>query len=496
MKLEKIKKIFKENKKKVIGILIFLVLALIMISFLNKNETAQEEEKKREVEVYSYVSGDEKKLEFVGTVQSAQSVDLIPEAGGKVVSILVEEGQKVKKGQIIARLESAQENLAYQRALTNLESQRINLQKLENEFNQEDSSTYAQLTSQQEKNVKNAYQAFLNNDLRAYPDDKNPESVDAVPPTISGTYQGVEEGQYKIEMYRSAASSGYSIRVSGLETGIYSASTQFPTPLGEKGLYLQFPSNAQLKEQSWIIDIPNKRSSTYLTSKNAYEATLAGKNLTLTQSKVTQGDLAQQKNTVRQMEIAVSEANLQLERKIIRAPFDGELAYLTPKVGDMVNPGQVIGSIKNQTNLEIEFFVSSSESRFLSYDSKMYLGEEEIGSLYFIGSSIDASGKVKVRGTINNDQKINVGEIISVKVDAIGAQNIVDGVFIIPLTAIQMRGNQSNLLTLDGQNKAKFIPVETGLLLGDMIEVKVQEVPNNVVLDARGIREGETLIIK
>src|SRR5690606_35020567 len=140
--------------------------------------------------------------------------------------------------------------------------------------------------------------------------------------------------------------SGYSLRVSGLETGIYSASTQFPTALGEKGLYLQFPQDGGLREQTWVIDIPNTRSSGYLAAKNAYEAMLTGKNLSLQQSKVTEDTVRQQENTLRQMNLAVQEAPLMLSKKVIRAPFDGELTTMSIRVGDSVNPGQVIGSFK------------------------------------------------------------------------------------------------------------------------------------------------------
>jgi multidrug efflux pump subunit AcrA (membrane-fusion protein) len=490
-----------KNKKNKIIILILaiavILVALKLFVFNNKKEVTVEKPKEVSIFSFSEEETDNQTLEFIGTLKATESVNLISEGSGKITEINIKEGSNVNKGQVIARLENSQEYLAYQSALNNLETQKINLKKLEKEYHNEDSSTYSYLVSQQEKAVKSAYQAFLNNDLRAYPDDDKPESISVPAPVISGTYQGDKEGQYFLEMYPSSSSSGYSIKVSGLEEGTYPVSTLYPTPLGEKGLYLEFKKDddGYLQKQKWQIDIPNKRSSSYLTAKNAYENILKAKDLSLNQSEVSEDDIAQQKNIVNQMEIAVKQASLVLEKKNVVSPFNGKLVSFNYKIGDFVSAGLNLGSIKNLNNLEIEFFASPIEANSLSKGSKIYLEEKEIGSIYFISPALDEGGKIKVKADLNNNNDLDVKEGGSINFKVTKENSNDNGIIIVPLTAIQMVGNDTYLAT-ESENKMKLVQVKTGLLLGEMIEiVDPSKEIKNFIIDSRGIKEGEKVTV-
>jgi len=489
----------KNKKVKIVVSVLILIAILVAVRFFffNKKEEVVVE-KHKEVKVFSFSDGetDNQSFEFIGTLKATESVNLISEGSGKVTEINVREGSNVNKGQVIARLENSQEYLAYQSALNNLETQKINLKKLEKEYRGADNSTYSYLVSQQEKAVKSAYQAFLNNDLKAYPDDDEPESISVPAPVISGTYQGNEEGQYFLEMYQSSSSSGYSIKVSGLEQGTYPVSTLYPTPLGEKGLFLEFKKDEDgyLQRQKWQIDIPNKRSSSYLTAKNAYENVLKAKDLSLNQSEVSEDDINQQKNIVNQMEIAVKQASLVLEKKNIVSPFNGKLTSFDYKIGDFISAGSNLGSIKNLNNLEIEFFVSPIEANLLSKGSKIYLNEKEIGSIYFISPVLDESGRIKVKADLNGNEKLDIKEGASINFKVLKEKSNSNNIIIVPLTAIQMVGNETYLSTVTDR-KMKLLPVKTGLLLGEMIEIvdPVNEI-KNFIIDSRGIKEGEEII--
>jgi len=71
--------------------------------------------------------------------------------------------------------------------------------------------------------VANARRTLLSSGLTATSDDPEEESV---APIISGTYTCDEEGTYIMDMYSSGANSGYSFRLSGLETGTFNASVE------------------------------------------------------------------------------------------------------------------------------------------------------------------------------------------------------------------------------------------------------------------------------
>jgi RND family efflux transporter MFP subunit len=74
-------------------------------------------------------------LSATGTLYARAEASLGPNASGTLSHIAVREGDKVKKGQLLFRLESAQANLAVQQARASLESARVNLRAVELEFN-------------------------------------------------------------------------------------------------------------------------------------------------------------------------------------------------------------------------------------------------------------------------------------------------------------------------------------------------------------------------
>jgi len=344
----------------------------------------------------------------------------------------------------------------------------------------------------------------LNNDLQAYPVD-NPERQDGGAPEVSGTYQSTQEGSYIVEVYQSGTDSGASIRLSGLESGTYPASTKFPTAIGTRGLFLQFPEDFR-KNSEWIIEIPNKRSSSYVTAKNAYEAAQAGKDLALDQSAVTEEQLQQQRNAVRQQQLTVSQAALSLEKTRIKAPFDGTIIDFDISQGVIVTAFSPIGTIKTLGDLELEFSVSNRERLLLEVGDQIVHEGEVIGEISYIAESLDTGTfKNNIRGIINNTEGLTEGdnlpvEIISQKTDGSEpnetpeVEPFLDTQLIVPLTSIQIIRNTSHVAVVDDMNQVQLKPVEVGLLLGNQIEiVSGLDGSEIVIVDSRGLEAGETV---
>lgn len=434
-------------------------------------------------------------LSFSANVTADNEAPLTPQSSGTVDTLYVEEGATLTKGDPIFSLERNDQRIVYKRAEAQLENQRIILQNLQEEFKGIDSSIYGSLEEQQEQKVAQAYQDFLNNDLQAYPQE-DPESQRAEAPIVSGTYQGTEEGKYIIETYASSSASGASVKVSGLEEGIYSASTNFPTPLGERGLYLQFPDDVE-KNTTWIIEIPNTRSSSYITAKNTYTSAQSGKDVTLTQSQVTQADINQQQNVVRQQELSVQQAAQALADMTIRAPFDGVLVDFDLSPGSVVSAYSPVGRVKSLGNLNLEFSVSEQERSYLQEGSEVLFNGQPVGSITYVAQSFGASSyKSKVRATLFQPDTFTEGEIITIEVlPSFSEENIsAEGVITVPITALHIIGNDPFLATLGEDDTLVLIPVETGLILGSRIEI-ISGIngTERVVSDARGLEAGQVL---
>lgn len=212
-----------------------------------------------------------------GFVEADNTADLSFPTAGRVSQVYVEEGDKVEAGTLLATV--GQEQLAAERqralaALRQAEAARdelINGQTTEERAVTEATvaqarSAYTQTVATELQKIENAQIALRSNDLVAYA--KDPEE-EATAPTVTGSYTCNDEGEYTLELYRSDTDSGYSYAYEGLESGRSVASVDQPVPLGDCGLSLTFTDGESYADSEWTILVPNTRSSSYATYRNA-----------------------------------------------------------------------------------------------------------------------------------------------------------------------------------------------------------------------------------
>jgi RND family efflux transporter MFP subunit len=207
-------------------------------------------------------------------------------------------------------------------------------------------------TKETESNkVENALNQLRSTGLTAYTNDAD---EDAVAPEISGTFTCKAEGTYTIDVYASNADSGYSYRLSGLETGNFTASTLQAVPLGECGLRIMFDADSRYSDTTWHIDVPNKLSTTYTAYKNAYELAktqaeasiaLAEQDLALAKATASSNNaparseaLTRVNASIAQAEAKLSRIDSQIAERVLRAPFAGVVTDID------ITPGEVATS--------------------------------------------------------------------------------------------------------------------------------------------------------
>lgn len=347
-----------------------------------------------------------------GFVFPSQEVTLAFERGGKIAEIVVAEGAHVEQGDVLVRLDQAQMQADLSSALARLEAEDIRLNEL---LRGADTSTLAvtqtsvaaaetallnaernlqEVTSQQDQLVANAEKTLRTSGLQAYLTSSerttSNDSFDA--PTISGTYDHTEEGIYSIRLYNSNAATGASFQVSGLENDTDSVSTVNPSPIGDRGLYIQFPQNFAPRTV-WEIPIPNTRSSTYLTLLNTHTATVHARNIALAaaESAVASAEaavaqakaqytqvsgsareerIAAQRALVRQMEASVAVAQVSLENTVLTAPFSGVITKQNGKIGEIVSPSAPIVSLISASDFDIVVSISESDIEHVDLDDE------------------------------------------------------------------------------------------------------------------------------
>lgn len=320
-------------KKRYWLLIIIALIAIGLLIFKKQNNDSYSE--------YTVVRQDvSDELLLAGTIDAQKRVDLGFASSGRVKKINVEEGESVKKGQVIAEIEQNRLAADFAQAQANLNLTRANTSTDINSAK----SSFESLKQEQDALVDSLYTQYLSGDLQAYNLDPTPGAK--VAPIISGSYLGTKEGEYLIDMYSSAADSGYSFTTSGLDNGTYSAQVFQPGLLGDQGLYIKFDDDTSYGNTEWVIPVPNTRSSSYVTRKRAYENALATRDRVLTEA---QNNLNRTNSVDSESNISIDQARraqaaaqvnavaAQLGDGKIRAPFDGIVVRNNLEVGEIIS---------------------------------------------------------------------------------------------------------------------------------------------------------------
>ena len=273
---------------------------------------------------------------------SINSVDLAFPKVGRVSSVNVKVGDVVKKGQVLSTLEANDALGAIKQAKGALELARAQYASLDVQ--------YTNAKNQQDVLVSNAYRTLLSSGLVATPANKNDNNTFIIDnnqvPTITGTYTCDKEGHYEIMPYESNAQSGYSFEVKdddGSYGGTANVTFYSPQAFGKCGLFIQFPTGYTAVDMKWIVEIPNKRSSSYAANKNAYDLALATRDQVLKQYEANLGQNGSSAANIAQAAVdsaeGVYEAALgAYQNNLIVAPFDGIVSFVDShlKVGQSV----------------------------------------------------------------------------------------------------------------------------------------------------------------
>ena len=279
------------------------------------------------------------------------SIGLSFPKSGRLGSLDTKLGQRVKAGQVLASLEANDARGAVKQAKGALELARAQYASLDVQ--------YTNAKHQQDVLVTNAYRTLLSSGLTAVAvnkDPNNPYAVDVASsqtPIISDTYTCDKEGEYDVKPYPAGSLSGYSFELDGLEQTYGTViTTASPQPLGQCGLFIQFPTGYSAGNVNWIISIPNQRATNYVTNKNAYDLAVATRDQVLKQYEANLGQNGSSAANIAQAAVdsaeGVYEAALgAYQNNLIVAPTAGVITFIDPhlQVGQAVIANKAVITI-------------------------------------------------------------------------------------------------------------------------------------------------------
>ncbi|MCI5050922.1 MAG: efflux RND transporter periplasmic adaptor subunit [Candidatus Pacebacteria bacterium] len=458
----------------VIGVIILLIAAAIIIRKTRTKSYAR-------YTVEQTTVSDE--LLLAGLINAQTRVDLGFASSGRVSKVNFEVGDSVKKGDVIAEIEQNRLAADLSQAQANLTLTRVDTQ-VDTESATE---SLEKQIEEQDVIIEGLYREYLSGDLQAYNINENERNVSA--PIVTGTYLGTEEGEYILDMYSSSANSGYSFRLSGLESGTYTAESERAGRLATRGLFIEFIDGEPYGNTDWVVPVPNTRSNTYASRKRAYESALATRARVISDlennvervSGVDQAsNISREQARRNQAQAQVSAVAAQLGDGKIRAPFDGIIAKHDLEVGEIVSAfTPLVTMFENEIKeLELntpEIYINKIEVgdevtvTLDAYNDSEYTGR--VRFIDFIDTEVDG---VPVYETdvelLDNDPRIRVG--MNAKARIISDQR--ESVLAIPRHYIQENnGNQTVLIqTNDVPFEYEERTITTGFIGNDgLVEI-------------------------
>lgn len=517
------KKLFTYKKSLIAAVLIIVIGVYLVTS--GGNDIASE------IEIGAVSLGEIKKVvSETGFVQPSREVSMAFERGGRVVSIPVRVGDIVEEGAVLIELDTSERRAELSAAYARLQAEQVRLNELISGADSVslgvtgsavDSAATAlenaknsliEVTALQNQLVSNAEKTLRSSGLAAYivSGERESSSYSYAAPIISGTYNSDEEGVYRIELFNSGAQSGSSYRVTGLETGTEVVSTVNPTPIGVRGLYLQFPNNFASRTE-WEIPIPNTRSSNYLANLNAYNSALEARDVAIkgAESAVKSAEAAlvqsQQQYTqvsssartervdaqramVNQMYASVQTAEIAVEKMTLRAPFAGIITRVLIDNGEIVSPSAPVVSLISDENFELVVNISESDIQEITVDDTAKVIFDAYDDAVFEAKVVRISPSAEIiEGVrafevtlkfVEKDDRIRAG--LSADIDILGEMK--SNVIVVPTRAIVEREDGKFVRTWDGVTLG-YVSVQTGLRGSD---------GNTEIIS--GLKEGQEII--
>lgn len=509
--LDKISAWSKNNRKLIWGIAVFAIATTIFIIFQNNNQANYTHYQVSKTDVIDAV-------ELTGSVSAVDRADLSFESSGQITEVLVDEGDMVNRGDILARLDAGSLLGEYNRALGSIASAQANvtasiatLEQAEANLDSVRASNSGSITTikaardnlekvtnEQDQLVTNARRALLTSDLEGYPIDAS-RNLPELP--VTGNYLLDTEGSIILDFYRSGAGSGYSARFSGLDSGVITFSAYgLPVALGDTGLYVSLPeTNLNYTFTDFEITIPNTRSSTYQTlvnnldqaresrdraiaaaenelnrlqsqESNGASLTSAAERQALAGITSAQAGVAAARASLTQANAAAQVIQAQLSDRILRAPFSGMIAREDLQVGETITTGQKAMTLVSDGDFEIELQVPeidvarletgmSAEITLDAYnDSVTWQGE--VTSIEQIDTLVEGVPVYITTVTVTNpDDRIKIGMNARASIEL----DRVNSVVAIPRSYLNDDEGRNYVLQTFSDNST---PVETTVSIG------------------------------
>jgi RND family efflux transporter MFP subunit len=498
----------KKKKKiwKTVAIIIVVVIILaVVLGRKNSANSMYEEETAQIRDIITY-------NKFSGNVAANENKNIVSDASAKVLSVLVDEGDEVKEGDVIAVLDSS--TLEY---TISLKEAALDITDLNNLYNRRDAqkayddykagiengensqllSAKSALTNAQinlenaQKNYRDALEGQEDGSTLAAAHAAALSASDAVS-QAQVAYDENENQIAKLQALSITATSGDASLVSSqlevlltkrasLQSALSSARTAYSSAYNA---YTSSSDSLDDAIEKYEIAVENAQTA-YDMARDTYDATVTAVDQALkSYENALEKTNALSSNTTSVLELE----NLydQLEDYTITAPMDGVITSLTAKEGSMVSTGMTVAVVTDfdimeieikideydilgiEVGTEVEVNVDALESTFAGTISEISRFATVAGGVSYFTAKVEFSAEENVRSGMSVEVKTvsrSAPQSVSVSVDAIRTNK--DNT-----TYVMMRdekGKEYEQPVTVGVSDGLYVQVTEGLSEGDVV---------------------------
>jgi RND family efflux transporter MFP subunit len=194
-------------------------------------------------------------------------------------------------------------------------------------------------------------------------------------------------------------------------------------------------------------------------------------NAAQTQLDQTRSDGEVARNDLRIARTRFKQAEEELKRHEIRAPFAGVVSERMMQRGERVAEGDAVVHVVDRQNLEVQARTPLSARAFVHAGDELKLKADgrvtraKVRTLVAVGD--ERSRLLELRVAVSGGQWV-VGQPVRVAIPTAAAK----AVLAVPRDALVLRRDGASVFRINADNKSERVPVELGVASGDHIEVK------------------------
>lgn len=473
------------------------LLALVMVSSAGCVNRAKQDQAKRTQDIVSDPSiavelqtaktqSLTETLQVTGEVTTSQDSQVGAKRSGRIVQVYVKDGQPVSAGQLIASMDTTDLRAQLSQALANLSSARSQLTQAQTSASVAPSRSAAAV-KQAEAQLRSAKAQLQKAQAGARQEEREQAEWQ-----VRQAKSNLQTAEKELDRTRNLVEQGAvpRARLDTAQNAYNSALAQYNSALEGQRLIERGTRSEDLSVAQEAV-------------RQAEQALLSAKAQQRLDTNLDE-QVQSARAAVQSAQAQVDIANQALADAEIRAPFAGKIAGNPVQAGTVVSPGQPIVRMIGAGGMYFEGEVPENAINQLEIGSPVSVTVSALPNRNFMGqvaavaAQAESVGRLfKVRVTLETGiETVRPGMFAEGRVQL----QTVPNATVVPIASVVTRGGQKVVFTLTGtgaQQKAKALPVTTGIQVGDLIQVNGLEPGQQIVVQGQDtLIDGSTVTVK